>query len=61
MKKEKTHGGARKGAGRKPAADPKVGITLYLEKSIVESLGGVEAIRSDCYFYLKSKSERIKK
>jgi hypothetical protein len=61
MKKEKTHGGTRKGAGRKPAADPKVGVTLYIENSIVETLGGVEAIRTDCYAYLKSKVVMTKK
>ncbi|MFN8142781.1 MAG: hypothetical protein U0073_00030 [Bacteroidia bacterium] len=61
MKKEKTHGGARKGAGRKPAADPKVGVTLYIESSIVDTLGGVESIRDDCYSYLKAKAEKVSK
>jgi hypothetical protein len=61
MKKEKAHGGTRKGAGRKPVADPKIGVTLYIENSIVETLGGVEAIRTDCYAYLKAKAEKIKK
>lgn len=55
MKKEKTHGGARKGAGRKPTADPKVGVTLYIEESILNKLGGVEAIREYCYQFLRAK------
>ena len=61
MKKEKAHGGSRKGAGRKPVADPKVGVTLYIENSVVETLGGVEAIRTDCYTYLKSKVVKMRK
>jgi len=61
MNTEKTHGGARKGAGRKPAADKKVGVTLYLESSVVESLGGIEGIREYCYAHLKEKAEGIKR
>jgi hypothetical protein len=61
MKKEKTHGGVRKGAGRRPAADPKVGVTLYIESSIVEILGGIEDIRTDCYSFLKAKAEKVRR
>ena len=53
MKKEKAHGGARKGAGRKPVVDPKTGITLYLEASLINKLGGIEAVREICYLHLK--------
>ncbi len=60
MKTEKTHGGARKGAGRKPAADKKVGVTLYLESSVVDALGGVEGIRAYCYSHLKVKADELK-
>lgn len=49
------------GAGRKPAADKKVGVTLYLESSVVEFLGGIEGIREYCYAHLKEKSEVIKR
>ncbi len=58
MKKDKTHGGARKGAGRKPTTDPKIGVTLYVEESVVKALGGIEVIREDCYGYLKKKLNR---
>lgn len=57
MKKENKHGGARKGAGRKPATDPKIGITLYIEESIIDSLGGIDAIRNECYSFLRSKTK----
>jgi hypothetical protein len=33
MKKKPTHGGPRKGAGRPPAADPKVKIWVSVKKS----------------------------
>jgi hypothetical protein len=61
MNKKKIHGGARKGAGRKPAVDPKISVTLYIEESVVKALGGVDAIRDDCYDYLKIKADKIKK
>jgi hypothetical protein len=60
MSKKTIHGGARKGAGRKPVSDPKIGVTLYVEESIVNALGGIEAIRSECYEYLKIKANKIK-
>ncbi len=48
-------GGARKGSGRKPAEDPKVAVTIYVEGSIVKSLGGIEGVREACYAFLKTK------
>lgn len=39
MSKQKK-GGERSGAGRKPTADPKIPITLYIRKSKVELHGG---------------------
>jgi len=55
MKKKKSHGGSRKGAGRKPVTDPKIGVTLYIEESIVKALGGIDGIRKECYDFLKKK------
>lgn len=55
-KKKRTHGGPRKGSGRKPVADPKVMVALYVETSIIKSLGGLDELRSLCYAYLKSKA-----
>ena len=56
MAKKTSHGGARKGAGRKPAADPKQTITLYVETSIVNAMGGVEELKEECYIFLKKKA-----
>jgi len=36
---KKAHGGARKGAGRKPVDDPKVTLPIYPLKSAVDALG----------------------
>ena len=61
MAKKPSHGGARKGAGRKPVADPKVSITIYVEKSIVDANGGdIEDIKTACYEYLKKRRDREK-
>ena len=60
MANEKTHGLERKGAGRKSISDPKIGITIYVEESIVSAFGGVEMIKNECYKYLKNKTENIK-
>ena len=50
-------GGPRKGSGRKPAADPKVAVTIYVESSLVTALGGIDEVRQECYSFLKSKSK----
>ena len=55
MPKKLAHGGARKGAGRKPVSDPKIGITIYVEDSIVKAFGGIEEVRNSCYSFLKRK------
>lgn len=54
-------GGPRKGAGRKPAGDPKVAVTIYVESSIVKSLGGIEGVREECYSILKMKFGELPK
>jgi len=48
-------GGPRKGSGRKPASDPKLPITIYVEKSIIKAMGGTEGVRGECYSFIKSK------
>ncbi len=45
----KVHGGARKGAGRKPVEDPKVPITIYVKESLINSLGGIDSLREELY------------
>lgn len=37
------HGGARTGAGRKPIDDPKITLSIYPVKSVVEVLGADKA------------------
>jgi len=53
--KKTIRGGARKGSGRKPVEDPKLMIPLYVKTSVVNSLGGLEEVRSACYAFLRSK------
>lgn len=38
-KKKSTHGGARKGAGRKPVDDPREALFIYPKTSWLEELG----------------------
>lgn len=45
----KVHGGARKGAGRKPVEDPKVPVTIYVKESLINSLGGIDSLREELY------------
>lgn len=47
--KDKQKGGERKGAGRKPAADPKLPITIFVETSVIDAHGGKDCIRVLCY------------
>lgn len=47
--KEKLKGGIRKGAGRKPSADPKQPVTMFVETSIIEALGGKDGVRGFLY------------
>ena len=42
-------GGARKGSGRKPVADKRIAVTLYIQESIVKSYGGIDGIREYLY------------
>lgn len=40
---KKKHGGARKGSGRKPVEDPKIQLSIYPLKSVVDILGPEQA------------------
>ncbi len=60
MEKKKTHGGARKKAGRKPIEDKKQQINLFLEGSLIELHGGKEAVRQKCYAFLREGEKKIK-
>ena len=48
-KVKKAHGGVRKGAGRKPAADRKVPVTIYVEESTIKLICGINEVRNACY------------
>jgi hypothetical protein len=53
--KRSGRGGARKGAGRKPAVDPKMPITIYVEESIINKASGIEEIKKECTTFLRKK------
>ena len=55
---KKNHGGARQGAGRKPVADPKQGITIYVESSIIDANNGIDECKSVLYVFLKERGEK---
>ncbi len=61
MPRNKKHGGPRKGAGRKPVADPKIQVNLFIEKSIFDANGGVDEIRDACYEFLKERIAAMNK
>lgn len=46
MAQEKKHGGKRPNAGRNPVKDLKIPITIYIQQSIVDSVGGVEGAKA---------------
>jgi len=43
------HGGKRKKAGRKPIADKKQTVTIYIRSSVIESAGGIDALKEIIY------------
>ena len=55
---KKQHGGKRKRAGRKPVADPKQAVTIYVEQSIIDANNGMEEVKSECYSFLKARVEK---
>jgi hypothetical protein len=57
--KEKKKGGRRSGAGRKPSADPKLPVTIFVETSIINSFGGKEGVQFVCYAALGSGNNSI--
>lgn len=53
-------GGKRKGAGRKPAKDPKQLVSNYIETSIINALGGLESTKEILYSFAKTEAGRQK-
>lgn len=41
----KKHGGKRQGSGRKPVADKKQAVFLYIQKSVIEKNGGTTELK----------------
>lgn len=59
--KKQTQGGKRSNAGRKPVADPKKGITIYLHQSEIDANGGIEEVKSASVLYLKERGQKKRK
>lgn len=60
-KMKKQHGGKRKRAGRKPASDPKAGLTVYIEQSKIDANGGADECRQQMLLFLSERAEKKKK
>jgi|CXWK01.1.fsa_nt_gi hypothetical protein len=43
-------------AGRKPIADKKVVVTLFIRQSEIDKRGGKEAVQKQCYDFLDNDS-----
>jgi hypothetical protein len=57
----KSHGGPRKGAGRKPVDDKKVTLTIYPTQSEIDSVGGIEAAKALALNAIQAKKNILKK
>lgn len=56
-----THGGKRKGSGRKPVTDPKQQVNIYPHASEVEAVGGIEAAKELAIRAIQRKAKGLKK
>lgn len=52
--KENQRGGKRPGSGRRPLENPKMLVSIYVEKQLVESKGGKDGFRQFVYSLLPS-------
>ncbi len=59
MKKKNRRGGARKNAGRNPAADPKKRITFWLEQSKIKANGGEGQCKKAASEFLNARATGI--
>lgn len=57
--KEKPKGGVRIGAGRKPSADPKQPVTIFVETSKINAYGGKEGVQLFCYSALDADEPNV--
>jgi len=58
MSKKSQHGGARQRAGRKPVADPKQTVTIYVEQSIIDANNGIDECKSEMFLFLKERGQK---
>lgn len=59
QEKKSTRGGVRPNAGRKPTGNRKLQISLYLEKSKINQLGGIETIKKSLNAFIDSELNTI--
>ena len=45
MAVKKTHGGTRKGAGRKKVSDKKEPVFIYVRRSVIDKNGGKQTLK----------------
>lgn len=56
MDNKKSRGGKRAGSGRKPLADKKYQLSLYIEKSKIDKHGGIYQIKTVLYNFINEDS-----
>jgi hypothetical protein len=61
MATKKKHGGARVGAGRTPATDPKEAVFIYIPASEVKAFGGKPAVKTFAEAAVKRNATRLQK
>lgn len=52
-------GGKRKGAGRKPIADKKQTIVVYVETSKVYNAGGIDELKKEIYRIVDNRFKTV--
>ena len=56
MKNKSTHGGRRKNSGRKPVADKKQAVTVYVPQSTIIKLGGAQSVKNLTKMYIEKQA-----
>lgn len=60
MAQKNQHGGKRKNAGRNPASDPKLHLSIYVETSIVEGAGGAKVAKEVAVNAIRKEAKKNK-
>ena len=58
---KKSHGGKRKGSGRKPVDDPKLTLSIYPLTSYVEAVGGQDEAKTIAVNAIERQAKKMKK